>query len=266
MLWAWRRKHFKAVGETFPRLMRPIRNTFLWAALSCRVDTRQSEGSTMKSSAPCSACGHQRHLHPHTHTSHLSVCAWIQFLWSRLVRLKHGLGVCVCINSVCVCVCVRLHDCPLISTIWAHSLPAVSPVTKRSGWLSAAINNTNKRSAGAGGNHFPPCWNGVSYIFSLGSLLTGSVFVCVLSAGSETFLPRWGNNFWEIKSLNCANRLMRLWKVQSPISSFLLGKKALSAKKVFIWKLLIGWERRSESFTHSSPDDCSCYAVKSFFC
>lgn len=43
-------------------------------------------------------------------------------------------------------------------------------------------------------------------------------------------------------------------------------KKALSAKKVFIWKLLIGWERRSESFTHISPDDCSCYAVKSFFC
>lgn len=91
-----------------------------------------------------------------------------------------------------------------------------------------------QRSAGAGGNHFPPCWNGVSYIFSLGSLLTGSVFVCVLSAGSETFLPRWGNNFWEIKSLNCANRLMRLWKVQSPISSFLLGKR-LSVQKTFNW-------------------------------
>lgn len=167
----------------------------------------------------------------HTHTPHIWVCVHgSSFSGHASLGLNMALE-CVCALIQCVCVCVRLHDCPLISTIWAHSLPAVSPVTKRSGWLSAAINNTNKRSAGAGGNHFPPCWNGVSYIFSLGSLLTGSVFVCVLSAGSETFLPRWGNNFWEIKSLNCANRLMRLWKVQSPISAFLLGKKALSAKR-----------------------------------
>lgn len=147
MLWAWRRKHFKAVGETFPRLMRPIRNTFLWAALSCRVDTRQSEGSTMKSSARCSACGHQRHLHPHTHTPHIWVCVHgSSFSGHASLGLNMALE-CVCALIQCVCVCVRLHDCPLISTIWAHSLPAVSPVTKRSGWLSAAINNTNKRSA-----------------------------------------------------------------------------------------------------------------------
>ena len=177
---------------------------------------------------------------PSTHTPHIWVCVHgSSFSGHASLGLNMALE-CVCALIQCVCVCVRLHDCPLISTIWAHSLPAVSPVTKRSGWLSAAINNINKRSAG--GNHFPPCWNGISYIFSLGSLLTGSVLVCVLTAGSETFLPRWGNNFWRIKSLSCANRLMRLWKVQSPF---------YSVQKGFHLKTF-NWVREQVSHLHTS--------------
>lgn len=84
---------------------------------------------------------------PSTHTPHIWVCVHgSSFSGHASLGLNMALE-CVCALIQCVCVCVRLHDCPLISTIWAHSLPAVSPVTKRSGWLSAAINNTNKRSA-----------------------------------------------------------------------------------------------------------------------
>lgn len=98
MLWACLQKHFKAVDD----------EARLHFHRSCtqlhRGYTSVRGAAERKSSAPCSACDHQQHLHPDTH--HTSECACS----SHMRGSSFGLGLnmaleCVCVWALIQCVC-----------------------------------------------------------------------------------------------------------------------------------------------------------------